>query len=355
MTTPIVFITGLQCANNPSPGVAVARCLKSAGYRTLGIAYSAIETGAYAPDVFDHVVRLSKPEKNVTLYFQQLNHLINHFRPLLIIPTLDPEIPLFVSYSDWLKKNGIAMLLPSKDALNRTHKLRLPEFAKKIGFRTPKQELVSSISETKRAIKRFGLPVMLKGQWYEAHEIKFMDEVPYFFRELKKRWKLPILVQQKIGGSEITAACLCDRSSVLAQWLMMRKWGQSSQGTTWCGVTFSNPDFVETLQNLLQELQWVGPCEIEFFLDDRTGLLTLFEFNMRLPSWIYVSVDAGNNFPVEMIKISMGEKSYVKREPATGKVFFRVAMDHVVPVQTVISLEKLGKIDAKAKIHEANN
>ena len=88
-----------------------------------------------------------------------------------------------------------------------------------------------------REARRIGLPLMIKGVWYEAHRVKHMDELPALFRHLKMRWGLPVLLQPCAVGSEAVVACLCDRPGRLARAVSLRKLGMSDQGTTWCGVT----------------------------------------------------------------------------------------------------------------------
>ena len=345
MTKPLVVITGLQAAENPSPGVAVARSLKAIGVKTLGIVYSGLETGAHMPGLFDKVLRFSKPEENLDLFFEQFDKVMDEYHPSLIIPTLDPEIPLFADrYYNSHIQCRYPVLVPRPSSLGSIHKLNLPEFASKFGLRFPRQEIAYCVEDVEKAVKRFGLPVMLKGQWYEAYEIEHLDETPHYFRELTKRWKLPLIVQQKISGSEITIACLCDRGSRLINYGMIRKWGKSSQGKTWCAVTFSNPDYINIVQNMLFELQWVGPCEIEFFVNEHSGMLTMFEFNMRLPSWIYLGAETGVNFPENILKI-VESKPLDKKCIEPGKAFARVAIDYAVPIERILALETLGKIN----------
>ena len=344
MKKSVAVITGLQCADNPSPGVAVARSLKAKGVATIGVAYSPLDTGAHMPGLFDHVVYFQKPdEQKLDSYFHQFYDLMVQFQPDMILPTLDPEIPLFSKHNISSTAPKLPVLLPSPETLKKTHKLNISKFCNSEAFKIPKQEIAYCIADVNRAIGRFGLPCMIKGQWYEAYEINHFDEVPYFFRKLKMRWQLPVVIQQKISGSEVTFVGLCDQNSQLIHWGMIRKWGISEQGKTWCAVSFTNDKYTAAIQSLLSDLKWVGPCEIEFFMDEATGELTLFEFNMRLPSWIYLGAEAGVNFPFQIMNLIKD----IHNEPScfeSGKVFVRVVSDYVVPMSRILTLQNKGQV-----------
>ncbi len=340
-----IAVTGMHAADNPSPGVGVARCLAQAGYRVLGFCYSAIETGSHVPGVFERVYRCPRPDAGTRGYLARIAEVMGQNRALAVIPTLEPEIMLFARNRTELESAGVRALVPRPESLERTRKLVLAELGRSCGFRVPPLVPAATLKEASREARRFGLPVMLKGAWYEAYRIEHLDEIPALFRRLKRRWGLPVLVQPCALGSEAVVACLCDRPGRLARTLSLRKLGMSDQGTTWCAVTFRNDALLEACSDLLAELKWLGPCEVEVLMDESSGMFTLLEVNARFPSWIGVSAELGTNLPGDLVRVLTGEPLGPDPGYAAGRIMVRQILDRTVPLARLLQLDVGGSTD----------
>ncbi len=341
---PPIAVTGLHAADNPSPGIGVARCLRSAGHPVQGLCYSAIETGCHASEAFDRVDLLARPESGRETYFGRLAEVLEDSGARILIPTLEPEIVIFSRARRRLAEMGIRCLVPPPEVLRRTHKAHLVDLGRRCGFRVPTVRAANSLKEALRQARQIGLPLMIKGTWYEAHGVEHLDEIPALFRQLKKRWGLPVLLQPRALGSEAVVACLCDRPGHLARALSLRKLGMSDQGTTWCGVTFRNQDLLTACRRLLAEVEWIGPCEIEVLMDPLTGMLTLIEINGRFPSWIGIGPPSGSNLPHDLVRVLDGEDLGADPGHASGQAMVRQIVDRLVPMARLLQLDAGGSV-----------
>jgi carbamoyl-phosphate synthase large subunit len=345
-TRPPVIVTGLHAADNPSPGLAVARCLVAGGRDVIGLCYSAVETGAHAADVFRQVYRMPRPEHDLDDYFERLAVIRAESGAEIVLPTLDPEVSLYARQQETLRRIGLQFLLPSQETLRRVEKEHLAAVGRGCGFHVPTLHPVRSIAQARATARRLGLPLMIKGAWYEAHRIDYLDEIPAAFRTLSQRWGLPVLLQAVVEGVEAVVACLCDGTGNMVRSLGLRKLGMSSQGTTWCGVTFRNRQLEAACARLLCELAWQGPCEVEVKLHERSGMLTLIELNTRFPSWIGAMVEVGRNLPLDLVHLAEGRQLQPDTGYTTGYVMARQHVDRIVPLSRMVALDTGGRVDA---------
>jgi carbamoyl-phosphate synthase large subunit len=333
-----VAVSGLHAVDNPSPGVAVARCLRRAGRRVVGLCYEPTDTGAYVAEIFECVYRMPKPETAPSVYLERLRLVLSECGATLFIPTLDPEIAFFSTYRSWFDEVGIRCLVPEPRVMSRVAKCSIAEAGQKAGFRVPRMHVVESVKQALAVAREIGTPLMIKGAFYEAHRIDHLDEIPVFFRKLRLRWGTPVLLQAHTRGSEAVIACLCDKPGQLARTICLRKFGMSEQGTTWCGVTFRNEALLEACRELMATLDWVGPCEVEVRMDEQTGMMTLLEVNTRFPSWIGIGPDVNSNLPRDLVSLLEGQAIGPDPGFRTGLVMVRQHDDRTIPLTQFIDL-----------------
>lgn len=333
-----VIVSGLHAVDNPSPGVSVARCLQRENIRCIGLCYEPTDTGAYVDGLFDRVYRMPRIEADPPAYLRRLQTVAAATGADILVPTLDPEVAFFSKQRDWLRETGLKAMLPSPASAARAAKWAIELAGREAGFRVPKLYSVTSLEQAMQIADELGFPLMVKGAYYEAHRADYPDEIPALFRSLSSRWGLPVLLQAEATGSEIVAACLCDRPGRLARCVAMRKFGMNEQGTTWCGVTFRNNGFLGACSDLMRVLQWQGPCEVEAMMDEGSGMLTLLEVNTRFPSWIGIAPEVGSNMPFDLIRILQGESLSPDPGFQAGVVMVRQHQDLTIPLSRFIDV-----------------
>ena len=176
----IIAVSGLHAVDNPSPGVSVARCLKNAGRRVVGLCYEPTDTGAYMKGLFDHVARMPKPEREPQGYLDRLRTILDETKANILIPTLDTEVIFFSKHTSWLHDNGICCIVPESKVLKQVAKWNIDELGHKAGFRVPRIFKVETQKKALIIARKIGLPLMIKGAFYEAHRIEYFDEIPFF-------------------------------------------------------------------------------------------------------------------------------------------------------------------------------
>lgn len=339
-----VLVIGLHAADNPSPGVAVARLLVEAGYSVVGICYSVLETGALSGGIFRSIFFAPSPSDGAELFLERLVTVFKESGASILIPTLDPDVVFFAKRKAFLREHGIRCLIPDLTVLQRTLKVTLADIGRQCGFHVPQIYPAYSLKEAQKHARNIGMPLMIKGAWYEAHEIGFFDEIPYFFRKLKQRWGLPVLLQAKLVGSEAVVSVLCDRPGHVSRSLSLRKFGMSDQGTTWCGVIFKNDALLVACNRLMDELKWIGPSEVEVMMHESSGMISLLEVNMRFPSWIGIGAEVGSNQPADLVRILEGYVLEPDPGYQVGRVMVRQYLDKTVPMARLVALEAGGVI-----------
>jgi carbamoyl-phosphate synthase large subunit len=66
----------------------------------------------------------------------------------------------------------------------------------------------------------------------------------------------------------------------------------------------------------------------------RTGTLYVAEINPRFPAWTYLATGAGQNLPLALVKLALGEPVAAARDYRVGTQFVRISLDQVGDLRT---------------------
>jgi carbamoyl-phosphate synthase large subunit len=231
-----VAITGLNAADNPSPGLTVARSLLAMAQppRLVGLTHEVLATGAYVDGIWDEVRMLPFPSREEGGYTDAL---VEHCRDAgvdCLIPTLDIELPLVSRLQERLSAAGIATLVPSTEALAAAAKVRLPALAEH-GFRLPRTTSVGGYWDVGRAVQELGLPCVLKGPIADAKIVRTEDEARVAAGRLAATLGFPLIAQSFVEGEELGIAAVADRRHRIVGCVAVRKEIRSLNGNTWGG------------------------------------------------------------------------------------------------------------------------
>ena len=329
-----VAITGLNAADNPAPGVAVARCLRQAPeFRgtLIGLTFDHRHTGLYASEIFDKVFVVPAPARGVEAFCRALSEICQANPIQVLIPTLDPEVLLSARSEKTLRQLGIHCLLPEERQIKRRAKAVLPELARRAGFHSPKTLVLSSNASLATAMRTFPFPFYLKGSFTDAQLVRDQTEAEWAFARLLSQWGFPLLAQERVSGEEIDIALLADRRHRLVGAVPMKKLGVTDRGKGWAGITVLVPEITEKAEQLVRMIEWVGPAEIEMIHDPTSGVVHLIEVNPRFPAWIALSPAAGQNLPWMAAKLAMGLSVPPAETHAVGRLFTRSVEDFFHP------------------------
>lgn len=341
-----VAVTGLNSADNPAPGLAVARCLREAypEVRIIGLGYDALDTGIHSRDLLDQVFLLPYPSEGELALYERLTEI--HARTLfdLVIPTLDSELMGFCSLRRHLRKLGIRTLLPEPEVLQLRSKANLAQFCREHDLPHPETEVITSPDGLPAAVQKLGLPLVVKGLFHGAALAQSLDEARIRFREMERQWGLPIVLQRHYPGEEYDVVAAADRHGESLGMVAMRKLRVTAKGTAWAGVSVSHPELLELAERALGELGWAGPLEFEFLLGEKDREFRLLEINPRFPSWVYLAAAAGLNLPARVAEVALDISPDTGKAYQTGLTFVRHALDVVCPLSNLESLTMKGEL-----------
>jgi carbamoyl-phosphate synthase large subunit len=345
-----IAVSGLNAADNPAPGVAVARSLREAGHRgrLVGLAYDSMDAGIYQRDLFDDVYLVPFPSRGSEALLHQLRN-VRKDGPLdLVVPTLDSEMELYLTLQSDLKDLGVHSFLPGEEGLAMRAKTRLAEFCRSHGFHVPATEVVHNL-ETVRDVwddlcdPDGRQPVYVKGIFYDARKAWTLEQAYAAFVELSARWGLPIILQRGLPGFEYNICCLGDGEGGLVGAVPMRKLGVTDKGKAWSGVTVGDPRLLELAREMIGALKWRGPCELEILCEEGSGRLCLIEINPRFPAWCYLCAGAGQNLPAAQARLALGGPPEVLPPARSGVIYSRAAVDIICELDVLESLSVTGR------------
>lgn len=340
-----IAVTGLNATDNPAPGTGVIRALRADpdwSGRIVGLAYDALDTAAYDPDLVDEVHLIPYPGAGHGVVLERLLEIHRQTPIDVLIPTLDSELANFVRLAPELERHGIKTHLPSAEALRLASKLELFRFCERNGIVSPATVVVESAAALKSLPFRF--PIAVKGVFHGAELAKSLEEAEIGFDRIRSRWGAPVLVQQFVGGEEYDVLMLGNHEGDPIGCVPMRKIGITDKGKAWAAVTVSDPKLRQVSMEIFRALDWRGPLELEFVREDKTGDYHLIEINPRFPAWCYLSAGAGQNLPAALARLALGERLTSLSEPQPGVTFVRHAVDIVCPLSALESLVTRGSV-----------
>lgn len=337
-----IAVSGINAADNPGPGVGVARSLKEAmDVEILGLAYDAMEPGIYMDWVIDKSYIMPYPSCGGEEYMERLFY-IKESRGLdFVIPSLDAELPTYIRYADRLAERGIGCFLPDMKQFRLRGKDRLPLVAESIGLKVPPTLVVNSQKQLREAAEALGYPLMVKGLFYQAKKAHNLQEAEHHFNQIAAEWGYPIILQKVIHGQELNLMGLGDGRGGQLGSIGIKKICITSLGKIWTGVTVRHQGMLEAADAFVSKFRWRGPYELECMLCD-DGLY-LIEINPRFPAWSYFSTGVGLNLPERMVQTATHKPlKDVKPYPA-GKLFVRYSADVVTDMSDFQTLVTQGE------------
>jgi carbamoyl-phosphate synthase large subunit len=339
-----VAVTGIHLGENPQPGPGVIRGLRDAlgsKVRIVGLAYDALDSSLYAPDLLDEGFLVPYPSAGPTAYLKRIREIHEQVPLNALIPCLDLELPVLDEIVTDLDALGIRTFLPRRSDLVRRAKEHLPRLAEQVGIATPETYVVADERALASMSDRLGFPYVLKGPHCDAEIIRGTVEANAQHRRLAQRWGLPLLAQRFVEGEEFDVVCLGDGQGNMPGAVAMRKTLLTRLGKAWGAVTIDDPELLDAAQKIVSSLRWRGGCEVEL-LRERGGKIHLIEVNPRFPAWVYLAAAAGVNLPLGLLQLSL--QGHVEDFPQAqaGVFYVRHATETTGTLADINALVTLG-------------
>jgi carbamoyl-phosphate synthase large subunit len=327
-----VAVTGLNATDNPGPGVGVLRSLRAAEdarYRLVGLAYDALDPGAYAKDVADAVFMIPYPSQGIDAFLSRIEYIQAQTPIDVVIPTLDAELPSFIATKSRLQELGIRCVIPTQEQLDMRAKTRLAELGRMSGLPIPRECIISSPEDLATVHKKIPYPFFVKGPFYGATMARSLDQAIAAYHKTVATWGPPVVVQELVAGEEYNVIALGDGMGGLLGAVPMRKLALTDKGKGWAGITIKAPDLIELAAQFMKATQWASGCEIEL-IRDKQGNRHVIEINPRFPAWVHLATAAGINLPHLLTQVALGKRVMPRTEYKVGTLFVRISLDQIV-------------------------
>ena len=340
-----VAITGFGGLHNPDSGAAVARTLREGWDGLISIdalGYDCMMTGAWMRGVADHLHLLPQPFAGDALVLQRIRE-INAKRQLdVLIPCLDSDVIVFSRVQEQLAAEGIHTLLPGHDSILGLIKSRLPAFFFERGVPAAMTYHVADITDLPRFADQLGYPLTVMGTISDAVTANAVDEAMRAAEWLHGKWGDGVVLQQVLTGDEFSVAALAGAGSDCRGLVAMRKLATNEAGLVECGTVVADPHFESLVSDVLGQLEWRGPLELEFVRPQGALEPLLKNIHYRFPAWITLSEFANCNLPARLVEEALrpGQGRTDGAEP--GTMFIRGIDEVAVPLENLLSLKSSG-------------
>jgi len=322
---PSVAISAINSFDYVMPGLGVAKAISESNKigNIYGFAYGPYDTGSVRTDLFNKIF-LFKDISSKKVLLNRISEINKLNRIDVFIPNLDSEIQSCIEIQDELTKLGIATLLPSIKSFKKTkditgifgHKGTARE-----GLTLPKTARSDSIESFRLVGNSIGYPFVAKGvinNFTGSPTVVYnKNQIPYIWEFYDSNGFEAVISKRFIKGEEFSVTGICDRRHEFKAYLSIKKLLQCEQGNTWAARKVSLPRLEKDIKNLLKEIKWVGPIELEFIRDSFDEEFKLIEINCRFPAWISYVKDVGYNLPLITVDLALERKtdnSYKKED-----------------------------------------
>jgi carbamoyl-phosphate synthase large subunit len=330
----IVGLSGINAVDNPGPGVGVARALKEdkeLNVKIVGLAYDAMEPGIYLDWLIDRSFIMPYPSDGHEVYIERIRYIKESYGLDMIIPNLDVELPFYAKHAQTLEEMGIRTIVPTSEQFRLRGKDCLESVAEKIGINIPKSIVITSHEGLVNAMDEIGLPVMVKGAYYQAFRANTATEAMNFFNQIVSMWGYPLIVQQVVKGEEMNVVGAGDGAGGSLGLVAIKKMSVTSLGKIWTGVTIKNEQMLEAAENFIREYKWRGPFELECIVGPKD--VYMIEINPRFPAWVYFAAGVDVNLPSNLLRTAMGMPLKKNADYESGKLFVRYTYEVITDMK----------------------
>ena len=239
------------------------------------------------------VPRLSDPG-----YIPTLKQICRREQVDLILPLIDPDIPVLARHRQELEACGARVIVVSEEVAQTTaDKWLTYQFFRQLGVPTP----CSWLPEEVRAVD-LEYPVFIKPRFGSAGKLTFkvrdQRELDFFLDYVPD----PI-VQEYLPGPEITNDVICDfEGNVLAVVSRQRievRWGEVAKGKT-----IYDPEIIQHCVTIARGMKAIGPITVQCILRDGKPYFT--EINARFGGGAPLGFAAGVTSPHWFLAIAAG-------------------------------------------------
>ena len=280
--------------------VALVQAFRAA-LRQIGVPGSVIVTDVNPLSPSVHVADRSYrvPMASEESYITELLTICEAEQVRLVVPTIDDELVTVAGARDEFKRiRAIVAASPAETAAICNDKYETCVRLRSAGVSAARTWLPVQITED-MALPLFIKPRVGRGA-VGAFPVRSEDELDFFLRDVST----PI-VQEYLEGPEFTIDVLCDFDgrplSIVPRERVVIRAGVIDRGRT-----VNDPRLIRLAEQACAALTFAGPINIQCRM--RGEMPVIFEINPRFSGGIPLTIQAGADFPVMLLKLAMGRR-----------------------------------------------
>ena len=281
----------LIVSSNFRKAYPIVKSISKMGFRTITAFYT------WRSTIFSKYVNkryyIPNPYLNEKSYIANILLIINHEKPLMIIPVGFIDNIILSKYRCHIPSDVVLPIPEYSKLIEVSRKDLLAQLCKDLGIKYPK--ILSSNEAAK-------VPVVIKGIFDSSKpDYAFFKEE--FNMKMSKR-KGKIIVQEFIPGIGCGYFAIAKNGKVYVDYTHVRIIEKKpSGGPSIVSCIDFNPELIALGRNIVKKLKWTGVIMAEFRRHVETGEYYLLEINPKFWGSLELALSKGLDFPKYLIEV----------------------------------------------------
>lgn len=301
-TPPPLTALVLGVGGNVSQGILKALAASDLRLRVVGACTSPLSAGLYLTDRAYVSPAAADPD-----FLDWLLEVCKRERVGAILSGVEPVLEVLSRHAGTIRDSvGAVSVVAPPDRLEvAADKLRTTRWLGERGFPAPRSADASDSEAVEALVADCGLPLLAKPRFGKSGQgvIEVDDPATLAYAQSRPGYVL----QERLGGYELTVACLCDREGGVRGAFAMRR--ELKEGTTYRAEAGEFPGARHAAIRIAAELAAPGPVNVQMREPD--GEPICFEVNLRFSGTAPIRARLGFN------DVEAAVRHLVLGEPAT--------------------------------------
>lgn len=277
----------------------------------------------------DEAIHTPSPSVHLTEFKNSLLSLAERPDVRTITPIKEEDSYVLSKYRSEFSDH-VDTLAPSFDILRQVQdRVLLVKAANEAGVPTPDTQILSEVEDWDRDVIIKTRYTVLTNEYVESvpstvcRKVQPVKQIPAGtepdVEAIQAEMGHDPVVQEFIRGAEFSVRAICDHGEPIATSIKRQLRGQSyGGGFSAYREPVELPKLEELTNSLLKELNWHGPCSVQFIGNEDSGDYRLTEVNPRFWGSLTMDVRAGIDYPYYFWLLSGGQSVVVNPDYKTG-------------------------------------
>ncbi len=281
-----------------APAISVIKALRK--QKEIQIKIIAVDMGELSAGFFLADKSYLVPPSQRPDFIPEIKRICKKEEVSILIPIIDEELPIFAKEKNSFSSLGLKVLVNDFGIVERGNdKYKTYLFCKENGVLTPTTYLYPG---NKGQV--FNFPIIVKPRFGRGSQSLYKVE------DQDQLQNLPLndgefILQEFIPGKEFTVDIFARPDGVVLQ-VVPRERIMVKAGQIYKGRTVKRVNLIELAKGVAEKFGINGPCNIQFI--ERNNRFYLIEVNPKFAAGLPLTVNAGVNIPLLLIKIHLGIK-----------------------------------------------